>query len=51
LISLVLAVVAAVFGFGGIAAGFGFVAKIAFFAFLSLFVLGLVAHLARRDVW
>jgi uncharacterized membrane protein YtjA (UPF0391 family) len=42
------AILAAVFGFGGIAAGAAAIAKILFFIFLILFVLSLLVGLARR---
>ncbi|MBB2176217.1 DUF1328 domain-containing protein [Gluconacetobacter johannae] len=41
LIFLVLALVAAVFGFGGVAADFAYVGKILFFIFLVLFIVSL----------
>ncbi|MDB5864164.1 MAG: hypothetical protein JWO70_1970 [Betaproteobacteria bacterium] len=44
----VIALVAALFGFGGIAAGAVEIAKILFFIFLVLFVVSLVAGLMRR---
>src|SRR5215218_9929101 len=44
----VIALVAALFGFGGIAAGAAEIAKILFFIFLVLFVVSLVAGLMRR---
>jgi uncharacterized membrane protein YtjA (UPF0391 family) len=45
---LVLALVAAMFGFGGIA-GFSFLmAKVLFFLFLVVFVVSILAGLARR---
>lgn len=44
----VIALVAALFGFGGIAAGAVEIAKILFFVFLVLFVVSLVAGLMRR---
>jgi uncharacterized membrane protein YtjA (UPF0391 family) len=40
---LVIAINAAIFGFGGIAAGAAGIAKILFFVFLVLFVVSLVA--------
>jgi uncharacterized membrane protein YtjA (UPF0391 family) len=40
---LVIALIAAVFGFGGIAAGAAGIAKILFFVFLVLFVVSLIA--------
>jgi len=48
LIFFVVALVAAVFGFGGIAAGAVEIAKILFFIFLVLFVVSLVAGLLKR---
>ena len=42
LIFLILAIVAAAFGFGGIAAGAVEIARILFFLFVVLFVIGLV---------
>jgi uncharacterized membrane protein YtjA (UPF0391 family) len=44
----IVALVAALFGFGGIAAGAVEIAKILFFIFLVLFVVSLVAGLMRR---
>jgi len=44
----VIALVAALFGFGGIAAGAVEIAKILFFVFLVLFVVSLIAGLMRR---
>ena len=48
-IFLVIGLVAAVFGFGGIAAGATEIAKILFFVFLVLFVVTLVAGLIKRS--
>jgi len=45
---LVLALIAAVLGFGGIAAGAATIAKVCFFIFLVVFVVGLVK--GRRTV-
>ena len=47
-IFFIVALIAAVFGFGGIAAGATEIAKILFFIFLVLFVVSLVAGLIRR---
>ena len=47
LIFFVLALVAALFGFGGIAAGAAGMAKILFFAFLILAAVSVVANLSR----
>jgi uncharacterized membrane protein YtjA (UPF0391 family) len=41
-IFLIIALIAAVFGFGGIAAGAASIAKVLFFIFLVLFVLSLI---------
>jgi uncharacterized membrane protein YtjA (UPF0391 family) len=48
LIFFVVALIAALFGFGGIAAGATEIAKILFFVFVVLFVISLVAGLVRR---
>jgi uncharacterized membrane protein YtjA (UPF0391 family) len=48
LVFFVVAVIAAVFGFGGIAAGAVEIAKILFFIFLVLFVVSLIVGIARR---
>lgn len=48
LVFFVIAVIAAVFGFGGIAAAAVGIAKILFFVFLALFVLTLIVHLFGR---
>jgi uncharacterized membrane protein YtjA (UPF0391 family) len=45
---LVIAILAAVFGFGGIASGAASIAKIFFFVFVVLFVISLIA--GRRTV-
>jgi uncharacterized membrane protein YtjA (UPF0391 family) len=45
LIFFVLALVAGLFGFGGIAAATASIAQILFFIFLVIFVVSLVAHL------
>lgn len=47
-IFFVVAIVAALFGFGGIAAGATEIAKILFFVFLILFIVSLVAGLIKR---
>ncbi|MCC7326152.1 MAG: DUF1328 domain-containing protein [Burkholderiales bacterium] len=44
----VIALIAAVFGFGGIAAGAAGIAKILFFGFLIVAVVTLLISLARR---
>lgn len=48
LIFLVVALVAAVFGFGGVAAASAGIARILFFIFLILFVASLLGGLIRR---
>ena len=47
IIFLVIAVVAAVLGFGGIAGASVGIAKILFFVFIALFVIGLIMHLVK----
>jgi uncharacterized membrane protein YtjA (UPF0391 family) len=44
----IIAIIAAVFGFGGIAAGAATIAKVLFFVFIVLFLLSLLAGLVRR---
>jgi uncharacterized membrane protein YtjA (UPF0391 family) len=46
----IVALIAAFFGFGGVAAGAAGIAKILFFGFLILAVVSLVAGLLRRPV-
>jgi uncharacterized membrane protein YtjA (UPF0391 family) len=48
LVFLVIALIAALFGFGGIAAGAVEIAQVLFFIFLVLFVVSLIAGLLRR---
>lgn len=48
LVFFIIAVIAAVFGFTGIAIGAALIAKILFFAFVLLFVIALIAGLAGR---
>ncbi|MEO8507575.1 MAG: DUF1328 family protein [Betaproteobacteria bacterium] len=48
IIFFVIAIIAAVFGFGGIAAGATEIAKILFFVFVVLFIVSLVAGLIKR---
>ncbi len=50
LLFLVVAIIAAVFGFGGIAAGATSIAKILFFVFLVLFIVSLLFGGIRRPV-
>jgi len=45
---LVVAILAAVFGFGGVAIAAAGIAKMLFFIFLVLFLVSLMAHLVRR---
>jgi uncharacterized membrane protein YtjA (UPF0391 family) len=44
----IVAIVAALFGFGGIAAGAVQIAQVLFFIFLVLFLVSLIAGLLRR---
>ena len=48
LVFFVVALIAAIFGFTGIAVGAAEIAKVLFFIFLVLFVVSLVAGLLRR---
>jgi uncharacterized membrane protein YtjA (UPF0391 family) len=48
LIFFVVAIIAAVFGFGGIASASACIAQILFFIFLVLFVVSLIMGMARR---
>jgi uncharacterized membrane protein YtjA (UPF0391 family) len=48
LIFFVVAILAAVFGFGGIASASAGIAQILFFIFLVLFVVSLIMGMARR---
>ena len=47
-IFLILAIIAAIFGFGGIAAAAAGIAKVLFFIFIALFVIGLLT--GRRAI-
>ena len=47
---LVIAIVAAIFGFGGIVAAAVDIAKIIFFIFIVLFIISLVMQLGNFDV-
>lgn len=47
LIFLILAILAAIFGFGMAAAAFAGVAKLLFYVFLVIFVVSLIMHLTR----
>lgn len=46
-IFLIIALAAAILGFGGIAGAVAGVAKVLFFVFLLLFIVGLMMHLVR----
>lgn len=48
LIFFIVAIIAAVFGFGGIAAGAASIAKILFYIFLVLFAISLLTGLLRK---
>ena len=48
LVFFVIAIIAALFGFGGIAVGAAEIAKVLFYLFLILFLVSLVAGLIRR---
>lgn len=47
LIFFIVAIVAAVFGFGGLASASAGIAQVLFFIFLVLFIAGLVMHFMR----
>lgn len=46
---LILALIAAVFGFGGVAVAAAGIAKIIFYLFVLLLIISLVGHLLRRS--
>jgi uncharacterized membrane protein YtjA (UPF0391 family) len=48
LVFFLIALVAAIMGFGGVAIAFAGIAKILFFLFLVLFLVSLVMHVGRR---
>jgi uncharacterized membrane protein YtjA (UPF0391 family) len=48
LVFLLIAILAALFGFGGIAIASAGIAKILFFVFIVLFVVSLITHASRR---
>ena len=48
LVFLVVAILAALLGFGGVAVAFAGIAKILFYLFLVLFLVSLVMHAGRR---
>ncbi|QDT38092.1 DUF1328 domain-containing protein [Stratiformator vulcanicus] len=50
LMFFIIAIAAAVFGFGGIAAGASSIAQILFFVFLVLFIVSLIGGLRRPSI-
>jgi uncharacterized membrane protein YtjA (UPF0391 family) len=48
LVFLLISILAAIFGFGGIAIASAGVAKILFFIFIVLFLVSLITHVSRR---
>ncbi len=48
LVFFILAILAAIFGFGFAAVAFAAIAKVLFFLFLIAFVITLIAHMSRR---
>ena len=48
IIFLVVAIIAAIFGFGGIASAAIGIAKVLFYIFLILFIISLIMYLIRR---
>jgi uncharacterized membrane protein YtjA (UPF0391 family) len=48
LVFLLIAILAAVFGFGGLAIVSAGIAKILFFVFIVLFLVSLITHMSRR---
>jgi uncharacterized membrane protein YtjA (UPF0391 family) len=48
LVFLLIAILAAVFGFGGVAFVSAEIAKILFFVFIVLFLVSLITHMSRR---
>ena len=48
IIFFVIAIVAAVLGFGGIAGAASGIATLLFYVFIALFVIGLIMHLVRK---
>ena len=48
LVFFIVAIIAAVFGFGNIAAGATTIAKVLFFVFLVVFLVSLISGVARR---
>lgn len=50
LVFLLIAIVAAIFGFGGVAVTSAYFAKILFFIFLVMFLVSLITHIGRRRI-
>jgi uncharacterized membrane protein YtjA (UPF0391 family) len=50
LVFFLLAVLAAIFGFGLVAVTFALIAKVFFFLFLVAFVITLISHLSQRRI-
>jgi uncharacterized membrane protein YtjA (UPF0391 family) len=48
LVFFIVAIIAAILGFGGVAIAAAGVAKLLFYVFLVLFLVSLIAHAARR---
>jgi uncharacterized membrane protein YtjA (UPF0391 family) len=48
LVFLLISILAAIFGFGGIAIASAGIAKILFFIFIVLFLVSLITHVSRR---
>lgn len=48
LVFLLIAIVAAIFGFGGVAIVSAGIAKILFFIFVILFLVSIITHISRR---
>ncbi|MBA2479792.1 MAG: DUF1328 domain-containing protein [Planctomycetes bacterium] len=48
IIFFIVALIAAVFGFGGLAADMAWIAKILFFVFLVVFVITTIVHVTNR---
>jgi uncharacterized membrane protein YtjA (UPF0391 family) len=48
-IFLIIAIIAAIFGFGGIAAGAAYFAKVIFFIAVVIFLVSLIAGATRRN--
>jgi uncharacterized membrane protein YtjA (UPF0391 family) len=48
LVFLLISILAAIFGFGGVAIASAGIAKILFFIFIVLFLVSLITHVSRR---